>query len=75
MAFSCGPWMNNQLYQILAQKMMVNPLHTVKNMADKVRFRGAGAWSRILETGEGRKENPAMILTQKVHNPKRSQVP
>lgn len=63
--------MNNQLYQILARKMSGNPLQTVKNIADTVGYPGARAWARILETGQGRNENLAMIFTQKVRKPKR----
>jgi hypothetical protein len=64
-------WMNQQLYHILAQKTTNSPLQTIKNLGDEAKYRGAAAWSKIVRTGKGRNANRALVLTGKVHNPKR----
>lgn len=64
-------WMNQQLYHILAQKTSNSPLQTVKNLGDEMPCRGAAAWSNIVKVGRGRNTNRALVLTGKVHNPKR----
>ena len=63
--------LNRRLYLFLAQKTSGNPLQTVKNLEDDVECRGAAAWSKIVKAGKGRNANRALILTGKIHNPKR----
>ena len=46
-------------------------MQTVKNFEDDVECRGAAAWSKIVKAGKGRNANRALILTGKIHNPKR----
>ena len=64
-------WLNRQLYLSLAQKTSGNPLQTVKNLEEDVECRGAAAWAKIVKAGKGRNANRALILTGKIHNPKR----
>ena len=64
-------WLNRQLYLFLAQKTSGNPLQTVKNLEEDVECRGAAAWAQIVKAGKGRNANRALILTGKIHNPKR----
>ena len=36
-----------------------------------MRCRGAAAWVKLVKAGKGRNANHALILTGKIHNPKR----
>ena len=64
-------WLSRQSYLLLSQKTSGNPLHTVKNLEEDVECRGAAAWATIVKAGNGRNANRALILTGKIHNPKR----
>ena len=46
-------WMNQQLFNILAQKTKGNPFQTVKNMAVYEGCSGAGAWVKLLRAYKG----------------------
>ena len=64
-------WMNQQLFNILAQKTKGNPFQTVKNMADDEGCSGAGAWVKLLRAYKGKNASRSQRLTERVHDIKR----
>ena len=61
-------WMNQQLFNILAQKTKGNPFQTVKNMADDEGCSGAGAWVKLLRAYKGKNASRSQRLTERVHD-------
>ena len=64
-------WMNQQLFNILAQNTRRNPFQTVKNMADEEGCSGAGAWVKLLRAYKGKNASRSQRLTERVHDIKR----
>ena len=64
-------WMNQQLFNILAQKTKGNPFQTLKNMADDEGCSGAGAWVKLLRAYKGKNASNSQRLTERVHDIKR----
>ena len=67
------PWMNQQLFNVLAQKTRGNPFQTVKNMSEEEGCYGAGAWVKLLRAYKGKNASRSQRPTGRVHDIKRVQ--
>ena len=47
-------WSNRQLYLLLAEKTIGNPLQRVNSLEEDATRRGAAAWANIVNAGKGR---------------------
>ena len=64
--------MNQQLFNVFAQKTRGNPLQTVKNMSEEERCGGAGALGQtLLRAHKGKNTSRSQRLTERVHDIKR----
>ena len=63
--------MNQQLYNVLAQKTKGSPFQTVKNMSEEEGCCGAGAWVKLLRAYNGKNPSRSQRLTERVHDIKR----
>ena len=63
--------MNQQLFNVLAQKTRGNPFQTVKNMSEEEGCCGAGVWVKLLRAYNGKNPSRSQRLTERVHDIKR----
>ena len=65
------PWMNQQLFNVLASKIRGNLFQTVKNMSEEQECYNAGAWVKLLRAYKGKNASRSQRLTGRVHTVQR----
>ena len=63
--------MNQQLFNVLAQKTAGNPFQTVRNMLEEEGCCGAGAWVKLLRAYKDKNARRSQRLTERVNGSNR----